>query len=118
MRHVEIASSDHARLARTESCASSYQYFAVNAAPERPLSRADVESRFIALLDGSQSRDEVDRWASQIMIDLDDAAVEDEVWWALGILSGIDLRHGPDKSYLHDDEQVRGWLTEFRARTG
>jgi hypothetical protein len=51
------------------------------------------------------------------MIDLDDADVEDEVWWALGILSGIDLRHGPDEPYLHDDEQVRGWLAEFRARS-
>ena len=87
----------------------------MNAATPRPPSRADVEARFIALLDGSQSRDEVDRWASQTMIDLDDADVDGEVWWALGILSGIDLRHRPDEPYLHDDEQVRSWLTEFRA---
>ena len=89
----------------------------MTAAGPRPPSRAEVEARFIALLDGSQSRDEVDRWASRALVNLDDADVDDALWWALGILSGIDLRHGPDKPFLHDDEQIGGWLTEFRARS-
>ena len=85
--------------------------------PPPPPSRADIEARFIALLDGSQSRAEVDRWAGRTMAALDSAGVEvdEEVWRALGILYGIDLRDGPEKPYLHDDEQIRGWLTEFRA---
>jgi hypothetical protein len=81
-----------------------------------PPSRADIEARFIALLDGSQSREEVDRWANEWMAGLDDVEVADEVWWALGILAGIDLRHGRDEPYLHDDAQLRSWLKEFRLR--
>ncbi|GGM26518.1 hypothetical protein GCM10011608_09090 [Micromonospora sonchi] len=81
-----------------------------------PPSRADVEARFTAILDGSQSRDEVDRWATQVMQSLEYAEVDETIWWALGMLSGIDLRHGPGEPYLHDDEQVRGWLAEFRVR--
>lgn len=50
------------------------------------------------------------------MTDLDDRDVADEVWWALDILAGIDLRHGSDQPYLHNDEQVRSWLMEFRTR--
>jgi hypothetical protein len=41
-------------------------------------------ARFVALLNGSQSRDEVDRWAAQWVTDLDAGGVGDEqVWWAL-----------------------------------
>lgn len=47
---------------------------------------------------------------------LEYAEVDETIWWALGMLSGIDLRDGPDEPYLHDDEQVLGWLTEFRER--
>ncbi|GAB2930219.1 hypothetical protein GCM10027280_17270 [Micromonospora polyrhachis] len=81
-----------------------------------PPSRLAVETRFIALLDGSQSRDGVDRWASRVMLDLDGFEVDEAVWWALGVLAGIDLRHGPEEPYLHDDAQVRGWLMEFQER--
>ncbi|BCJ58790.1 hypothetical protein Jiend_22120 [Micromonospora endophytica] len=80
--------------------------------------RTDVEARFTAILDGSQSRDEVDRWATRAMRSLEHAEVDEPIWWALGVLSGIDLRDGPGEPYLHDDEQVRGWLAEFRARCG
>lgn len=79
-------------------------------------SRWEVEEQFTSLLDGSRSRDDVDRWAAQ-WVAADHAEVEDEhVWWALTLLCGIDLRHGPGEPYLHDDEQVAGWLDEFRRR--
>lgn len=81
-----------------------------------PPSRADVEVRFTAILNGGQSRDEVDRWATRAMQTLEYAEVDETIWWALGMLSGIDLRDGPDEPYLHDDEQVLGWLIEFRER--
>lgn len=90
----------------------------VTTAQPVPPSRADLEARFAAILAGRQSRDEVDRWATRTMLDLEGAEVDEAVWWALGILAGIDLRHGPDEPYLHDDAQVRGWLTEFRERCG
>ncbi len=48
---------------------------------------------------------------------LDDSLSWDELnWWALDILCGIDLRHGPGGAYLHDDSQVRDWLVELRGR--
>lgn len=83
-----------------------------------PPSPTNMEARFAAVLSGSQSRDEVDRWATRTMRDLEGVEVGEAVWWALGVLAGIDLRHGPDEPYLHDDAQVRGWLTEFRERRG
>jgi hypothetical protein len=47
----------------------------------------------------------------------DGGGVEDaEVWWALTPFCGIDLRHAEHGPYLHDDEQIRDWLKEFRAR--
>ncbi|MFF3867580.1 hypothetical protein [Micromonospora sp. NPDC001898] len=71
--------------------------------------------RFAAILSGRQPRDEVDRWATRTMLDLEGIEVDEA---ALGILAGIDLRHGPDEPYLHDDAQVRGWLTEFSGGCG
>jgi len=50
------------------------------------------------------------------MLDLDDVDVDETVWWGRHLLCGIDMRLGPDAPYLHDDEQMRGWLREFRAR--
>ncbi|GAB3816563.1 hypothetical protein GCM10027605_65810 [Micromonospora zhanjiangensis] len=77
-----------------------------------PPSPVEVEARFAAILDGSQSRDEVDRWATDTMRDLEYVDIDEAVWWALGKLAGIDLRHGPGEPYLHDDAQVLGWLAE------
>ena len=84
--------------------------------PKGAPSRSEVEEQFESLLAGSRSRDEVDRWAAQ-WVAADDSEVEDEhVWWALTLLCGIELRHGPGASYLHDDEQVAEWLQGFRRR--
>ena len=89
----------------------------MSSTPYPPPSRDQIEARLLALLDGSQSRDEVDRWAAQWVTDPDGGGVEDEdVWWALTQLYGIDLRHAKDGPYLHDDEQIRHWLHAFRAR--
>ncbi|MBL6280072.1 hypothetical protein JMF97_28320 [Micromonospora fiedleri] len=85
--------------------------------PHPSPNRDQIESMLLALLDGSQSRDEVDRWAAQWVTDPDGGGVEDaDVWWALTQLHGIDLRHAKDGPYLHDDEQIRHWLHAFRAR--
>jgi hypothetical protein len=82
-----------------------------------PPSRAEVERQFIELLAGRVSRDTVNRWAAH-WVAADDPAVEDpSIWWALGILYGIDLQHGPSRPYLHDDEQIASWVEEFRARS-
>ncbi|MBB1152646.1 MULTISPECIES: hypothetical protein [Amycolatopsis] len=75
----------------------------------------EIEEHFVALLDGRITRDAVDRWAGRWLAD--DSLSWDELnWWALGLLHGIDLRHGPGGAYLHDDSQVQDWLAEFRSR--
>ncbi|BAJ32669.1 MULTISPECIES: hypothetical protein [Kitasatospora] len=74
-----------------------------------------IERRLAAVADGTADRDAVDRWAGELL--RDDAREWDEVSvWALDLLHGIDLRPGPGEPYLHDAEQVRGWLAEYRHR--
>jgi hypothetical protein len=87
-------------------------------APGLP-TREEVEGWLVALVMGSRSRDEADRWAAQWFNDVDVAVVGDDVvWWALGLLHGIDMPVDRDGTFLHDDEQVRQWLVEFRGRCG
>lgn len=82
----------------------------------RPPSRDQVAEKFAALVEGAESREEVDRWAAQWVAAVD-AGVEDEaIWWGLGQLCGVDARHGPDAPYLHTTEQIAEWLAEFRER--
>ncbi|MBV6697607.1 hypothetical protein KV557_10760 [Kitasatospora aureofaciens] len=75
----------------------------------------EIEERFVALLEGRLSRDDADRWACRRLVD-DRLEWGELEGWALDLLAGIDLRPGPTAGYLHDDEQVRGWLHELRAR--
>ncbi|MEW2506233.1 hypothetical protein AB0878_37865 [Amycolatopsis sp. NPDC047767] len=75
----------------------------------------EIEAHFVALLDGRMSRDAVDRWAGRWLTD-DGPSWDELSLWALQLLFGIDLRHGPGEDYLHDDSQVRDWLVELRSR--
>jgi len=82
-----------------------------------PPTRADVERKFVELLAGRSTRDEVDRWAAR-WVAADDSNVDDDVvWWGLMQLFGIDMRHGPGEPYLHDTEQISEWLDEFRRHS-
>ncbi|MFC5751883.1 hypothetical protein [Actinomadura rugatobispora] len=73
----------------------------------------EIEERFVALLEGRETRDAVDRWAGRWFAD--DSLEWDEVsLWALDKLYGIDMGHGPGGAYLHDEEQIRGWLDRLR----
>ncbi|WP_189041237.1 hypothetical protein [Micromonospora sonchi] len=56
----------------------------------------------------SQPRDEVDRWATRAMQCLEFAEVDETIWWALGMLSGIDHRpsnsgRAPGRTGYHGD---------------
>ncbi|GIF70053.1 hypothetical protein Ais01nite_80880 [Asanoa ishikariensis] len=85
--------------------------------PRRAPARDEVDAWFAAVLAGTASRDEADRWAAQWFTGDADRLVHDEhVWWALGLLYGVDLPADRTGTFLHDDEQVREWLAEFRAR--
>ncbi|MEU5085942.1 hypothetical protein [Streptomyces sp. NPDC021356] len=75
----------------------------------------EIENRFIELAAGRLSRDEADRWAARWV--MEDGIVRDDLsWWALNRLHGIDVPSGNGGGYLHDDEQVRGWLADLRNR--
>ncbi|WP_284742833.1 hypothetical protein [Amycolatopsis sp. RTGN1] len=78
----------------------------------------EIEAWFDGVLSGRITRDAADRWAMRLLsddfagrIDLD----EDQLW-ALELLGGIDLPDGPGTGFLHDDDQIRGWRDEVRAR--
>ncbi|MFC1435522.1 hypothetical protein ACEZDB_33280 [Streptacidiphilus sp. N1-3] len=75
----------------------------------------EIEERFVAVLDGSLSRDEADRWAARWITD-DDLVWDGLAWWALGRLHGVDLPAGPDGTFLHNEEQVRDWLEVLQRR--
>jgi hypothetical protein len=87
-------------------------------APELPCpDRDEIEAWFTAVLAGTCTRDETDRWAAQWCTGAAGSAAGDEVVrWALDLLHGIDLPAGPDGDFLHDDDQVRQWLDDFRIR--
>jgi hypothetical protein len=75
----------------------------------------DVEAVLEAVVEGRISRDEADGWAVGWV--KDDSLVWDQLtWWALDLLHGIDLPAGPSEGYLHDDDEIRDWLTEPRRR--
>lgn len=75
----------------------------------------DIEEHLAALVEGRSTRDEADRWAARWVLD-DTLDWDDVSWWALGLLHGIDLPAGESGGYLHDDDQLRGWLAELRRR--
>ena len=75
----------------------------------------EVERIFTRLLDGSCSRDDADRWAAQWFGKDHAPPMPQYIWKALGVLYGCDLRSGPDEPYLHDHDQIAGWLETFRT---
>ncbi|WP_037674053.1 hypothetical protein [Streptomyces globisporus] len=75
----------------------------------------EIEERLVSLVEGRLTRDEADRWAARWMAD-DGLDWDDTSWWLLGLLHGIDLPGDGSGSCLHDDEQLRAWLTELRNR--
>ncbi|MEU6313048.1 hypothetical protein [Streptomyces sp. NPDC047014] len=75
----------------------------------------EIEQRFTALLNGTLTRDEADRWAGRWVKD-DTLDWDETSWWALGLLHGIDLRGDTPDTYLHEEAQLHDWLTELRHR--
>ncbi|MFC8723318.1 hypothetical protein [Kitasatospora sp. NPDC057198] len=76
-----------------------------------------IEWRLAEVAAGRADRDAVDRWAGRMLLD-DERRWDETSLWALNLLYGIDLRHGPGEPYpyLHDEEQVGEWLAEYRRR--
>jgi len=97
--------------------AASVAYRPRRVTPPNPSSTHDHATLTGPWLAGTRTRDEADRWASEWHGGPDDDAVTDEVvWWALGLLHGVDITAGPTGPLLHDDDQLREWLVEFRRR--
>lgn len=75
----------------------------------------EIERWLLAVADSRETRGSADRWAHRWVTD-HELCWGDVEWWALNLLYGIDLRPDPEAGYLHDDGQVRQWLTELQAR--
>ncbi|WP_075023463.1 hypothetical protein K8Z49_39545 [Actinomadura madurae] len=75
----------------------------------------EIEAWLAAVAGGRVSRGAADLWAGRWLLD-DELEWDELSRWALDLLCGIDLRAGPGGPYLHDDEQVRGWLEGLRRR--
>ncbi|MET0419097.1 MAG: hypothetical protein ABW022_24045 [Actinoplanes sp.] len=78
--------------------------------------REEIGDWLAAVLAGNRTRDEADRWAAQWHRGSAGSVDDQVVWWALDLLHGIDMPAGPHGSFIHDDEQLREWLSEFRRR--
>ncbi|MEV6444689.1 hypothetical protein [Amycolatopsis sp. NPDC051716] len=77
----------------------------------------EIEGWFDDVLTGRVTRDAADRWATR-WLSGDSAGKVDlaaDQLWALELLGGIDLTHGPGAGFLHNEEQIRAWRDEVRA---
>jgi hypothetical protein len=79
---------------------------------------AEVEACFADILSGRISRDAANRWAGRWLSDnfRHEIDLDEDQRWALELLAGIDLTHGPGAAFLFSEEQIRGWRDEGRAR--
>ena len=78
------------RVHRVEGCRTSMCQAQRMLSVPQPPTREEVEARFVALLNGSQSRGQVDRWAAPWVTHPDAGGVDGEdVWWALTLLYGV-----------------------------
>ena len=82
----------------------------------------DVADRFEAILSGTLSREDADRWAWHAMQagdrnDLDFAPPSDEqrIWRGLTYLFGIDLPGEAIGSHLHSDDDVLDAYDQIRG---
>ncbi|HUE72812.1 MAG TPA: hypothetical protein VMP01_18140 [Pirellulaceae bacterium] len=74
---------------------------------------SQVRDKFAAVLNGSESREAVSKWARAIR-EADDrgelfatpAADRMRIWHAILFLEGVDLRDSPE-SYLHNEIDIR-----------
>lgn len=74
-----------------------------------------MEAKLLALIDGTENRQEVAAWAMQ-WVDADDPGVEDPaVWEALGNLAGADAI-STDRPYLFEVVDFQAWLDELRSQ--
>lgn len=81
-----------------------------------PPQRDEVERRFVSLLQGDESREEIDAWAWQWWMPEAPTIDDDLVAWALDLFAGVAERHGRGLPYPHPDDQIAEWLDDFRKR--
>jgi hypothetical protein len=80
-----------------------------------PPSAADVEKKFLDVIEGRVAFEDADEWAMQ-WVAADNAGIEDDnIWQAVCHLAGCSERHGPDEPYLFTRETFEEWLADFRA---
>jgi hypothetical protein len=88
-----------------------------------PVSRAEVEAKWLGLLDGSLTREDVCQWAEPLMLyaEIDDIMVKNALYYLHGFdLAYLDrpnlVHHGPPGTYVHSDEYIAEQLRAWRRR--
>ena len=79
--------------------------------------RADIESKWLSLIDGDISRTDAHLWASTWVDGPAHASLGTMERSALQRLHGVDLvrEDGADVSFVHSDEMVRAALLDWKA---
>jgi hypothetical protein len=79
--------------------------------------RDEVRDRLVRLLEGIDTREKSDEWATAYVLSDEDSRAADPtgdagVWKALLHLCGSDMKIS-DTEYLHGPNNFRAWLEEF-----
>jgi hypothetical protein len=78
----------------------------------RQPTKEEVVDKLKMILQGKLTREETADWVSEYVMQ-DEPNISDEtVWELLQIVSGVDLKDGPDE-YLHVDQDIMDWITKY-----
>jgi len=84
---------------------------AISGKTRRP-TKEEVVDKLKMILQGKLTREEAADWASEYVMQ-DEPNISDEtVWELLQIVSGVDLKDGPDE-YLHVEQDIIDWITKY-----
>jgi hypothetical protein len=85
------------------------------------ITRSDISKQFDALIDGTGSREDIDRWAETLMraqdlgkLKFEPATDEDQLWRAITYLFGVGLKTS-SSNYLHSVEDFRAFRSGVKV---
>jgi hypothetical protein len=85
------------------------------------VTRIEISKQFDALIDGTSSREDTEKWAEVRMraqdlgeLKYEPAAAADQLWTAIKYLLGVGLKTSPS-DYLHSVEDFQAFRREFKV---
>lgn len=77
--------------------------------------KEEAINKLSLILQNKLSREEVADWASEYVMHDDPDIHDDIVWDILIIISGVDLKNGPNE-YLHVEQDIKNWINEYASK--